>query len=143
MEKTRNFTRTACYTAAAHEYLGNMQRAKLYYWIGSYSWNLPEINFSPIKKDKIDELIREFPEWMEKGKDLTQKETPDAYEFIEGLAEGADVDFDSVKEKAGIITDNECSDFRSKADKLLQAIGSNDSPYEILHIVQDWRSRIE
>ena len=41
-------------------------------------------------------MIDEFPEWMEKGKDLTQKETPDAYEFIEGLAEGADVDFDSA-----------------------------------------------
>lgn len=52
-----------------------------------------EINNS-VKKDKIQDLVKEFPKWMEKGKILTEKQTPDTYQFIEGLSEGSNIDFD-------------------------------------------------
>lgn len=47
-----------------------------------------------VKKHKTEDLIKEFPEWLEKAKKLTKKEAPNTYEFIDGMADGADIDFD-------------------------------------------------
>lgn len=53
---------------------------------------------SEIKSDEIDELLEKFDDWYEKGNSLSKKQTPKAYEFLEGIAEGADV---SVKNLFG------------------------------------------
>jgi len=44
-----------------------------------------------VKAYKIEKLIEDFSDWMEKGKKLSKQHTPITYEFIEGLAEGAEI----------------------------------------------------
>lgn len=51
---------------------------------------------SELKSDKINKLIKKFDDWFQKGNELSKKQTPKAYEFLEGIAEGADVPVDNL-----------------------------------------------
>jgi hypothetical protein len=49
-----------------------------------------------IESDKISDLLEKFDDWFQKGNELSKKETPKAYEFITGIAEGAGVSVDNL-----------------------------------------------
>jgi hypothetical protein len=48
------------------------------------------------KLAKVDKLIKKFPDWMEKGKTLSKKVTPNAYQIALGIGEGAGLSEDEV-----------------------------------------------
>lgn len=49
-----------------------------------------------VKNYKIKKLVKEFPDWFKKGKDLSQKVTPNAFKLVTGIGEGAGLEEDEA-----------------------------------------------
>jgi predicted choloylglycine hydrolase len=94
-----------------------------------------------VKNYKIEKLIEDFSDWMDEGKSLSKKYTPISYEFVEGIAEGSDIDFDHAfgmwyeelwfakEEDKKKIKDEGCTDvFVKNDDDLLMGHTNDESP---------------
>jgi predicted choloylglycine hydrolase len=94
-----------------------------------------------VESYKIEKLTQQFSAWMDEGKSLSKKYSPIAYEFVEGLAEGSGVSFDSTfgmwyeelwyakeKDKSNL-KDEGCTDiFIKDNDKVIMGHTNDESP---------------
>lgn len=94
-----------------------------------------------VENYKIEKLIEDFSDWMDEGKKLSKKYAPNTYQFIEGLGEGADIDFDNAfgmwyeelwyakEEDKSKLKDEGCTDvFVKDGDDLLMGHTNDESP---------------
>ena len=94
-----------------------------------------------VKSYKIEKLIEDFSDWMDEGKSLSKKYTPKAFEFVQGLAEGADLEEDiafgmwyeelwyAKEEDKSKIKDEGCTDvFVKDDDKVIMGHTNDESP---------------
>lgn len=94
-----------------------------------------------VKSYKIEKLIEDFSDWMDEGKSLSKKYTPNTYEFIEGIAQGSKIDIDLAfgmyyeelwyakeKDKTNL-KDEGCTDiFIKDGEKLIMGHTNDESP---------------
>lgn len=94
-----------------------------------------------VKSYKIEKLIEDFSDWMEEGKNLSKKYTPNAYEFVKGIAQGSELDEDvafgmwyeelwyAKEEDKSKLKDEGCTDvFVKYGDKVIMGHTNDESP---------------
>jgi hypothetical protein len=94
-----------------------------------------------VENYKIEKLIKDYDDWMKEGKSLSKKYTPKTYEFVQGLAEGADIEEDvafgmwyeelwyAKEEDKSKLKDEGCTDvFVKDGNKVIMGHNNDESP---------------
>lgn len=90
---------------------------------------------------KIEKLIEDFDDWMEEGKTLSKKHTPNTFEFVRGIADSLELEEDVVfgmwyeelwyakEQDKSKLKDEGCTDiFVKDDDKVIMGHNNDESP---------------